>query len=105
MKKLAILFLFFAPVASAQELRFAASFPAERSREPLDGRLLLLISKDPSKEPRFQILTGPKTQVAFGIRSEGLAPGKDAILDASALGYPVDSLRHIPKGRYRVHGL
>src|SRR3990172_12660048 len=102
MKKLAILFLllaFFVGGASAQELRFAVSFPAERSREPLDGRLLLLISKDPSNEPRFQILTGPKTQVAFGIDVEGLAPGKDAILDASALGYPVDSLRHIPKGR------
>jgi hypothetical protein len=105
MKKLAVLFLLFAPVASTQELRFAVSFPAERSREPLDGRLLLLISKDPSNEPRFQILTGPKTQVVFGIDVEGLAPGEDAIFDASALGYPIDSLRDIPKGRYRVQAL
>ncbi len=105
MKKLAIVFLFFASVASTQELRFAVSFPAERSREPLDGRLLLLISNDPSNEPRFQILTGPKTQVVFGIDVEGLAPGKDAIVDGSSLGYPIKSLREIPKGRYRVQAL
>jgi len=105
MKKLAIVFLFFASVASTQELRFAVSFPAERSREPLDGRLLLLISNDPSNEPRFQILTGPKTQVVFGMDVEGLAPGKDAIIDSSSLGYPIDSLREIPQGRYRVQAL
>ena len=108
MKKLAILFLllaFFVGGSSAQELRFAVSFPAERSHEPLDGRLLLLISKDPSNEPRFQIVTGPKTQVAFGIDVDGLAPGKEAIFDASVPGYPLDSLREIPKGRYRVQGL
>src|SRR3972149_224550 len=108
MKKLAILFLLFAFLvggASAQELRFAVSFPAERSREPLDGRRPFLISKEPSHEPRFQIVPGPKTQVAFGIDGDGLAPGKEATFDASVLGYPLDSLREIPKGRYRVQGL
>jgi hypothetical protein len=105
MKKLAILFLLFAAGAMGEELRFAVRFPAERSAKPLDGRLLLLISKDPSDEPRFQIATGPKTQVAFGIDVEGWAPGADAIFDAGAIGYPVDSLRDIPKGRYRVQAL
>src|SRR3970040_1909353 len=96
MKKLAILFLllaFFVGGSSAQELRFAVSFPAGRSPEPPDGRLLLLISKDPSNEPRFQIVTGPKTQVAFGIDVDGLAPGKEAIFDASAPGHPLRRLR------------
>ena len=93
------------PSLPPRSVRFAVSFPAERSAKPLDGRLLLLISKDPSKEPRFQIQTGPKTQVVFGIDVDGLAPGKDAIFDASAIGYPIDSLREIPKGRYRVQGL
>src|SRR5262245_4462961 len=107
MKKLAILlFLFAAAVsASADDLRFAVSFPAERSKEPLDGRLLLLISNDPSAEPRFQIQTGPKTQLIFGIDVDGLAPGKDAMFDGSVLGYPLLSLRDLPKGRYRVQGL
>jgi hypothetical protein len=106
MKKcLATLFVLVATGISAQELRFAVRYPAERAAGPLDGRLLLLISKDPSNEPRFQIQTGPKTQVAFGIDVEGWAPGEDAIFDGGAIGYPVDSLRDIPKGRYRVQAL
>jgi hypothetical protein len=105
MKKFAVFFLLSSVVASAQDLRFAVRYPAERSAGPLDGRLLLLISKDPSSEPRFQIQTGPKTQVAFGIDVEGWKPGEDAVFDKSALGYPIDSLRGIPKGRYRVQAL
>jgi hypothetical protein len=105
MRKLAILFCLcanLAGVASAQDLRFAVR---HSSGEPLDGRLLLLISKDPENEPRFQIVPGPRSQVAFGIDVEGWNPGEDAIFDASVPGYAVDSLRDIPKGRYRVQAL
>ena len=35
-------------------LRFGIQFPAERSKTPLDGRMLLLISADGSAEPRYQ---------------------------------------------------
>src|SRR5690349_8253664 len=35
--------------------RFLVSFPKERSAEPLDGRILLLLSTDGSAEPRTQI--------------------------------------------------
>jgi hypothetical protein len=36
-------------------LRFAVRFPESLSREPLDGRLLLLIAASPATEPRFQV--------------------------------------------------
>ena len=39
--------------ASAQTI--TVSFPASRSDKPLDGRLLLLLSNEPSAEPRMQI--------------------------------------------------
>ena len=35
------------------ELRFNVSFSAEQSKSPLDGRVLLMISTDDSKEPRM----------------------------------------------------
>ena len=35
-------------------LRFAISFPAARSAQPLDGRVLLFISDDGKTEPRAQ---------------------------------------------------
>jgi hypothetical protein len=82
--------------------KFAVSFPAERSAQPLDGRLLLLLSNDASAEPRFQINDGATTQLVFGIDVDGLAPGKDAVVDGSAFGYPVRSLSELPSGDYYV---
>ena len=85
---------------------FAVRFGAEVSKEPLDGRLLLLISTDDSKEPRFQISgTSLKTQQVFGIDVEGLKPGQDAFFDASVLGHPLESLAELPAGTYNVQAL
>jgi hypothetical protein len=86
-------------------LRFAVSFPAARSATPLDGRLLLLISSDGSAEPRFQVSDSPNTQLVFGVDVDGLAPGAEAEVDASAFGYPLRSLAALPRGDYYVQAL
>ena len=83
-------------------MRFGLSFPDQRSAAPLDGRLLLLISANDENEPRFQINDGPQTQLAFGIDVDGLAPGEQAIIDGTVLGYPLVSLAEIPPGDYWV---
>ncbi len=93
------------PLSALAEVRFAVSFPAERSRSPLDGRLLLLLSKDDSSEPRFQIGEGPSTQLVFGVDVDGLAPAQEAVIDASAFGYPLRSLAELPSGEYFVQAL
>ena len=54
---------------------------------------------------RFQIGDGVDTQVVFGIDVNGLAPGAEAIVDASVLGYPIDSVADIPTGDYFVQAL
>ena len=64
-----------------------------------------MLSKDPADEPRFQINDSPKTQQIFGIDVEGLEPGRDAVIDARTLGYPVESLAKVPAGKYRVQAL
>lgn len=92
-------------IAQRAALRFEVSFPAERSRTPLDGRLLLLISTDGSQEPRMQINDSAKTQQVFGIDVDGLKPGQRAVIDAGAFGYPVRSLNDIPPGKYFVQAL
>ena len=86
-------------------LRFAVSFPETGSKEPLDGRLLMLISADGSREPRFQISEDLTTQQVFGIDVEGLRPGQEAIVGADAFGYPVRSLAQVPRGEYTVQAL
>jgi len=84
---------------------FAIHFTEEMSGDPLDGRMLLMISDDGGKEPRFQISTGPETQLIFGIDVEALEPGEEAIVDRSVFGYPLESLAEIPPGEYWVQAL
>src|SRR3989454_2670677 len=85
--------------------RFAISFPAAKSAAPLDGRVLLMLSTDTTAEPRFQISDGPNTQLIFGIDVDALRPGQDAVIDAGAFGYPLESIAQVPPGRYRVQAL
>ena len=95
------------PKAGAPEakLKFAVSFPAEKSAEPLDGRILLMISNDGTAEPRRQISDGARTQLIFGLDVDQLAPGQSAVVDASAFGYPLRNLSEIPAGEYYVQAL
>lgn len=86
-------------------LRFAISFPEASSKEPLDGRMLLLVSTDDAREPRFQISEDLNTQQVFGIDVEGLKPGQEAIVTADAFGYPLRSLSQVPRGEYTVQAL
>ena len=91
--------------AAEARLRIGLSFPVDRSATPLDGRMLLLISKDGSQEPRFQIKDGPTCQQVFGLDVDALPPGTDAVFDGSVFGYPVPSLHELPPGEYWVQGL
>ncbi len=90
---------------SAAKLKFAISFPAEKSKTPLDGRMLLMIAKTGEAEPRSQINDGNSTQLLFGTDVDGLLPGQDAVIDAATFGYPLKSLSEIPAGEYYVQGL
>ncbi len=81
------------------------SFGPEVSKTPLDGRLLVMLSTDPKDEPRNQINDSTKTQQIFGIDVNGLMPEEEAKIDGSVLGYPVESLRQVPPGKYRIQAL
>jgi len=92
-----------ASAASAGDApRFSISFPKERSAQSLDGRLLLLLSSDPSAEPRMQVNDTPRSQMVFGIDVDGMAPGQAVVVDDAAFGYPVRYLHDVPPGDYIV---
>ncbi|MFO7865187.1 MAG: hypothetical protein R6V02_00030, partial [Candidatus Aminicenantes bacterium] len=86
-------------------LQFLLSFPAGLSQEALDGRMLLLISDNNDAEPRFQISTGPQSQLVYGIDVDGLGPGESAVIDGGVFGYPLKSISDIPPGEYWIQGL
>jgi len=72
----------------------------------LDGRLLIMLSKNDKTEPRFQIADGPESQLVFGLDVEEWEAGKPIIADGSnAFGYPVESLSAVPAGDYFVQVL
>jgi hypothetical protein len=86
--------------------RFEISFPKEMSASPLDGHVLLLISNNNEKEPRFEIsfMTAQSQQV-FGVDVDALAPDAPAVIDTTTLGYPAASLNDTPAGDYWVQAV
>jgi len=90
-------------IASAQT--FTVGFPASRSGKPLDGRLLLLLSNDPSDEPRMQVDDTPKSQMIFGVTVDGWKPGTPLNIGDNAQGYPRASLKDVPAGEYTVQAV
>jgi hypothetical protein len=92
---------------AAAPLRFAISFPAERSGQPLDGRVLLFISNDGRTEPRTQTdqYRANSTQPIFGVDVDSLRPGSPVIVDDSVVGWPARSLKDIPAGDYWVQAM
>jgi hypothetical protein len=94
------------PNAQGGPLRFIVTVPAAQGTQPIDGRLLVMLAKDPrAGEPRFQINDGVSGQLIFGVDVDGLKPGSAATLDGSALGFPLDSINDIPAGTYSVQAL
>ena len=87
------------------KLKFEISFTEDLSAEPLDGRILLMITDRNNSEPRFLISDGDNTGQIFGIDVNELQPGNKAIIDAGVFGYPLESLSEIPAGEYYVQGL
>src|SRR6516164_3013015 len=85
--------------------QFSISFSKQKSDQPLDGRMLLLLSTDPSEEPRMQINDTPESQMVFGIDIDGLEPGQAVVVDDKAWGYPIRSLHDVPPGEYYVQAL
>jgi hypothetical protein len=101
---LALACLFF-PAALATAQSFIVTFPTERGAQPLDGRLLLVLSTDANQEPRMQIDDSPRSQMVFGVTVDGWQAGQPTIVDASASGYPIHSLKDVPAGDYIVQAV
>jgi len=84
---------------------FTVTLPPARADRPLDGRLLLLLSTDPSAEPRFQITDGPRTQIVFGMDVEGWRPGTTLTFRPDTPGYPYERLGDLRPGNYHVQAV
>ncbi|WP_273273473.1 alpha/beta hydrolase-fold protein [Maribacter polysiphoniae] len=85
--------------------QIAVSFDEALNDQKLDGRLLLMLSNNDEKEPRFQINDGLDTQLIFGMNVEGMSVGENMVFDDAVFGYPYPSLAEVPPGEYNVQAL
>ncbi len=106
-----------APVAA--ETRFSVSFPAAAASQPIDGRVILLISPDLTREPRSHVAPNEPLEnpYMFGQNVEALAPGRtvaintpefqpeNALSDKIAFGWPVRGQERVPPGDYLVQAV
>lgn len=82
--------------------KISIAFPSEHYDTPLDGRMLLLIAEDNSKEPRFQLSDNVKTCQAFGMDVEDWQPGEDLVFDLDVFGYPIEEFKDLVQNSYTV---
>lgn len=85
---------------------FSISLPAARTA-PLDGRIILLLSRDLTREPRSHV--EPNEPLAspyvFGLNVDGFAAGRAVIVADEAFGWPAARLSQVPAGDYFVQAV
>ena len=93
--------------SSSKSTVFLVSFPATRSATPIDGRLILLLSTDFSREPRSHVDPDDPLIVPyiFGLNVDGMAAGQAVTLDDAAFGWPARNLSQLPEGDYFVQAV
>jgi hypothetical protein len=92
-------------IAAAAAQTITVRFPASRSTSPVGGRLLLLVSNDPSAEPRMQIDDSPQSQMVFGLTVDGWKPDQPITIGDNTEGYPRHRLKEAPPGEYTVQAV
>ena len=102
---LAIVVFFHAVLCSAAraEARFEISYDKTVHSGPITGRIILVITRRETPEPRFQI--APNTAPIFGIDIDNLQPGQAGVIDETTFGHPVESLTQLPAGDYHVQAI
>ena len=110
---LSVLLLSAAHVVSAKQVsgtdtagfRFEIAVGPEAQPEPVDGRIILIISTSNEVEPRLQRLRSLAAPQVFGVDVEGLKAGSPAVIDTTTRGFPLESASEIPPGDYYVQAV
>jgi hypothetical protein len=86
----------------------AVSVPATAYQgPPLEGRLILMLSRDLKREPRSHVSPDEALDAPymFGLDVANLTPGKTVTVDDAAFGWPSRRLSDLPAGDYQVQAV
>jgi len=86
---------------------FTVTVPRAQASAPLDGRIILMVSKDLTREPKSHVVPNAPldSPYLFGSTVDGLAPGAEAVIDDRAFGWPARALSQLPEGDYLVQAV
>ncbi len=84
---------------------FEITYDSALGLEGYNGRLLLMITKDSTKEPRFQINDSNETGIIIGKNVQQWTPGQKKLFNSSAKAYPIEELSQLESGTYFVQAL
>jgi hypothetical protein len=90
---------------SSHGLEFAIHYDQETEAGPLDGRVILILTRDNDTEPRKQVTAGIDAVPIFGLDVAGLVASEPAVIDNGVFGYPFESLDLLPAGEYWVQAV
>jgi hypothetical protein len=93
------------PGAFAAGPKFEISFPGTAHAGAITGRVFVAIAKRETPAPIQQIGGWTSQTPFFSAEVEQLAPGGTVVIDGSAPGFPLNSLRDLPAGDYFVQAM
>nr|WP_273240677.1 alpha/beta hydrolase-fold protein [Hyphomonas atlantica] len=100
---------FAALIAATSGMAHADSFEIQLSdtavTEAHDGRVLLIITPDGEKEPRFQVKQSYDAPQIFGVNVNSLQPGGAVEIGTGVLGFPAEDMKGVPAGDYYVQAV
>jgi hypothetical protein len=105
MRTLTWLLMSLLPALSAWPQSFRVGISPQLQEPVLDGRLLILLSDNNRREPRFAITNDASTQLVFGKDVEGWSAGSTQFMGVEAFGYPLERLKEVPAGDYYIQAL
>ena len=95
-----------AAAGASADSRFTLSYPASLGKEPLMGRLILVVAPAAAEtEPRLQVAWDEDAVPFFAIDVRDWKPGERRVIDRKADGFPLASLDQLPPGDYRVQAV
>ncbi|MBI4500953.1 MAG: hypothetical protein HY700_07310 [Gemmatimonadetes bacterium] len=93
----------------APGIRFEITFPASLHAGPLTGRMFVAVSRKAGEEPRMAGYNSARHRDGevplFAADVAAVPPGRPAVVDGSAEGYPYPTLGDLPAGDYYVQAI
>ena len=97
--------IFVSACSGPADTRFEVTYAASARSKPITGRVLIMIARDDSREPRLQAGAWETSVPFFGVDVQDWQPGEAAVLDGTTVGYPPERLGDIPAGSYYVQAI